>query len=73
MADGVLLVARPGVVDSASATAAKSLLGRSEARILGMIANAVNLKQEPGNYYSNFRGGQDVVETGKGNEQWVYK
>lgn len=75
MADGVLLVARPGVVDSASATAAKSLLERSEARILGMIANAVNLKQESGNhfYYSNVRGGQDVVETAKGNEQWVYK
>ncbi|MBW4593979.1 MAG: polysaccharide biosynthesis tyrosine autokinase [Brasilonema angustatum HA4187-MV1] len=74
MADGVLLVARPGVVDSASATAAKSLLGRSEARILGMIANAVNVKHEPGNYYySNVRGGKDVVETGTGNEQWVYK
>ncbi|NMG18277.1 GumC family protein [Brasilonema bromeliae] len=75
MADGVLLVARPGVVDSASATAAKSLLERSEARILGMIANAVNLKQESANhfYYSNVRGGQDVVETAKGNEQWVYK
>ncbi|KAB8334033.1 polysaccharide biosynthesis tyrosine autokinase [Scytonema tolypothrichoides VB-61278] len=75
MADGVLLVARPGVVDSASATAAKSLLERSEARILGMIANAVNLKQESGNhfYYSNVRGGQDVIETAKGNEQWVYK
>ncbi|MBW4628502.1 MAG: polysaccharide biosynthesis tyrosine autokinase [Brasilonema octagenarum HA4186-MV1] len=75
MADGVLLVARPGVVDSASATAAKSLLGRSEARILGMIANAVNLKQESGNhfYYSNVRGEQDVVKTGMGNEQWVYK
>ncbi|QDL06945.1 lipopolysaccharide biosynthesis protein [Brasilonema octagenarum UFV-E1] len=75
MADGVLLVARPGVVDSASATAAKSLLGRSEARILGMIANAVNFKQESGNhfYYSNVRGEQDVVKTGMGNEQWVYK
>ncbi|NJM70246.1 MAG: polysaccharide biosynthesis tyrosine autokinase [Scytonema sp. RU_4_4] len=75
MADGVLLVVRPGVVDSASATAAKSLLERSEAKILGMIANAVNVKQEPGGYfyYSNPQGGQSIAKTEIETEQWTYK
>ena len=53
MADGVLLVVRPGVVDSASAAAAKSLLARSEANILGLVANGVNVKHEPGYFYYN--------------------
>ncbi len=51
MADGILLVTRPGVLDSPSAAAAKSLLERSEANVLGIIANAVNVKQEPGSYF----------------------
>jgi succinoglycan biosynthesis transport protein ExoP len=60
MVDGVLLVVRPGVVDSASANAAKSLLMRSEANILGIVANGVNVKHEPDSYfyYSNPRSGQ---------------
>ncbi|MFB2767702.1 GumC family protein [Pelatocladus sp. BLCC-F211] len=51
MADGILLVTRPGVLDSPSAAAAKSLLERSEANVLGIIANAVNAKQEPSSYF----------------------
>ncbi len=51
MADGILLVTRPGVLDSPSAAAAKSLLERSEANVLGIIANAVNTKQEPSSYF----------------------
>jgi polysaccharide biosynthesis transport protein len=51
LADGVLLVVRPGVVNSASAKAAKSLLERSEANVLGLVANGVNLKQEPDSYF----------------------
>jgi polysaccharide biosynthesis transport protein len=75
MADGVLLVVRPGVVDSASATAAKSLLERSDANILGMIANAVNVKHEPDSYfyYSSPRVGQSVLETEVETEQWTHK
>lgn len=75
MVDGVLLVARPRVVDSASATAAKSLLERSEANILGIIANAVNVKQEPESYfyYSDSRTVKDVTETTIDREQWVAK
>jgi polysaccharide biosynthesis transport protein len=50
VADGVLVIVRPGVADSASAAAAKSLLVRSEANVLGIVANGVNTKHEPGNY-----------------------
>ncbi|MEM7726986.1 MAG: polysaccharide biosynthesis tyrosine autokinase [Cyanobacteria bacterium P01_A01_bin.45] len=51
MVDGVLMVARPGVVDSKSAIAAKSLLTRSDAQVLGLVANAVNIKHQRGNYF----------------------
>lgn len=51
MADGVILVVRPGVLDSASATAAKSLLARSEPNVLGIVANGVNVKREPDSYF----------------------
>lgn len=49
--DGVLVVVRPGVADSASALAAKTLLMRSEANVLGMVANCVNIKHEPDRYF----------------------
>ena len=51
MTDGVILVVRPGVLDSASATAAKSLLSRSEPNVLGIVANGVNVKREPDSYF----------------------
>ncbi len=51
MADGALVVVRPGLVNSNSATAAKSLLARSEANVLGIVANGVNIKYEPQNYF----------------------
>ncbi|RAM51866.1 MAG: lipopolysaccharide biosynthesis protein [Hapalosiphonaceae cyanobacterium JJU2] len=64
MADGILLVTRPGVLDSPSAGAAKSLLERSEANVLGIIANAVNVKQEPNSYfyYSSLRDRKSVAD-----------
>jgi capsular exopolysaccharide synthesis family protein len=67
MVDGVLIVVRPGVVDSNTATAAKSLLARSEANILGIVANAVNVKHEPDNYFyynsSRTENGVEKVDT----------
>lgn len=51
MADGVLVVVRPGVADSASVAAAKSLLSRSEPNILGLVANGVNVRYEPDSYF----------------------
>ena len=53
MVDGVLFVVRPGLVNSNSATAGKSLLARSEANVLGIVANGVNIKYEPRNYFYN--------------------
>ncbi|BAZ09684.1 capsular exopolysaccharide family protein [Calothrix sp. NIES-4071] len=75
MLDGILLVVQPGIVDSASANAAKNLLKRSEANILGIVANAVNLKQEPSAYfhYSKPRIGQEVLDVEIVNKQRVYK
>ncbi|MBW4633783.1 MAG: polysaccharide biosynthesis tyrosine autokinase [Iphinoe sp. HA4291-MV1] len=41
MADGVLLVVRPGVVDSVNAAFAKELLEKSGQNVLGQVVNAV--------------------------------
>jgi len=75
MVDGVLLVAQPGVLDLASATAAKSLLERSEANILGIIANGVDVKQEPDSYlyHTKRRVGQSVAQTEMEISQLMYK
>lgn len=54
MADGVLLVVRPGVVDSVNATFAKEFLEKSGQNILGQIVNGVIPQNEPHNcYYIN--------------------
>ena len=60
MVDGVLLVVRPGLVNSNSATAGKSLLARSEANVLGIVANGVNIKYEPRNYFYNSESSSEV-------------
>ncbi len=75
MVDGVLLVAQPGVLDLASATAAKSLLDRSEAHVLGIIANGVDVKQEPDSYFyhSKRRVGQSITQTEREIEPLMYK
>lgn len=75
MVDGVLLVARPNVVSKASAKAAKSLLERSEANILGIVANAVNVKHEPDSYFYYYepKGVQDAAQTQISDEQWIYR
>jgi capsular exopolysaccharide synthesis family protein len=49
---GVLLVLRPRMVDSASAVAAKSLLARADAKVLGFIANGVDVRNEHDDYVS---------------------
>jgi capsular exopolysaccharide synthesis family protein len=45
--DGILLVVRPGVVDSDSANAAKDYLTQSNQKVLGIVINGVDLKSEP--------------------------
>ncbi len=46
MTDGVLLVARPGVLDSNSADVAKDLLERSGQNVLGLVVNGANLESD---------------------------
>ncbi|WP_017298467.1 GumC family protein [Nodosilinea nodulosa] len=58
MSDGVLLVLRPRKVDSANAIAAKSFLERSQANVLGVVANGVDINNEHGDYVSRIRAGE---------------
>lgn len=58
MSDGVLLVLRPRRVDSANALAAKSFLERSQANVLGVVANGVDINNEHGDYVSRIRAGE---------------
>ena len=51
MTDGVLLVARPGVVNSTSAAGAKELLERSSQKVLGLVINGVLVENEPDSYF----------------------
>jgi capsular exopolysaccharide synthesis family protein len=51
MTDGVLFVARPNVLDSTSAKAAKELLERSSQKVLGLVVNGVILENEPDSYF----------------------
>lgn len=46
MTDGILLVSRPGVIDSGSATAARDMLERSSQKVLGLLINGVIEKNE---------------------------
>lgn len=51
LTDGMLLVVRPGIIDSASASAAKEFLKQSDQHVLGMVINGVNVKSEPDSYF----------------------
>ncbi|MEM9004842.1 MAG: polysaccharide biosynthesis tyrosine autokinase [Cyanobacteria bacterium P01_F01_bin.86] len=52
MADGILLVARPRMVDYAQGRIAKETLLQSRQQVLGLVANGVNPANEPdGHFY----------------------
>ena len=51
MADGVLLVVRPGVVDADSGAFSKEFLERSGQNVLGQVLNGVMPENEPYSYY----------------------
>jgi polysaccharide biosynthesis transport protein len=51
MADGVLLVVRPGVVDTLNASVARELLEKSGQNVIGQVVNGVITKNEPHSYY----------------------
>ncbi len=75
MTDGVLLVARPGVIDSTSAAAAKESLERCGQNILGLVVNGVILENESDSYFYYAKGysgkedsktrAQDISNVGK--------
>ncbi|MDZ7957619.1 MAG: polysaccharide biosynthesis tyrosine autokinase [Aulosira sp. DedQUE10] len=52
LVDGILLVVRPGVVDSAAAAATKTLLAQSGQRVLGMVVNGITAGSSYGGYYA---------------------
>jgi Mrp family chromosome partitioning ATPase len=51
MTDGILFVARPGVLDRVSAAAAKDFLAQSGQEILGLVVNGVRVENEPASYF----------------------
>lgn len=51
LADGILLVVRPGLVDAGSATFTKGLLTQSGQTVLGMVVNGVIAKNDPHSSY----------------------
>ncbi|MBG1269806.1 GumC family protein [Nostoc sp. WHI] len=50
MTDGILLVARPGVIDSNSANATQEMLERSNYNVLGLVVNGIIEKNESSSY-----------------------
>ncbi|WP_373540205.1 GumC family protein [Chamaesiphon sp.] len=52
IADGLLLVARPGVIDANSANAALEKLKMAHTNVLGLIVNGVIAKNESADYFS---------------------
>lgn len=51
MADGILLVVKPGQVDQNKAQFARDILAQSGQNVLGIIINGVSSKAEPNTYY----------------------
>ncbi len=49
--DGILLVVRPGSIDTVSATAARELLIKSGQNVLGLVVNDLNIENEPDSYF----------------------
>ncbi|NJR74106.1 MAG: polysaccharide biosynthesis tyrosine autokinase, partial [Scytonema sp. CRU_2_7] len=56
MTDGVLFVARPGVLNFTSAQASKELLERSGQKVLGLVVNGLILENEPDSYFHFTKG-----------------
>jgi capsular exopolysaccharide synthesis family protein len=64
MTDGVLLVARPGVINSTSAATAKESLERSGQNVLGLVINGVILENESDSYFyyaKDYSGKEDAT------------
>ncbi|MFM2431054.1 MAG: hypothetical protein RLZZ511_2267 [Cyanobacteriota bacterium] len=53
--DGVLLVVRPGTIDSNSAEEAKRIMSQSNLELLGIVTNGVAIENEPDSYLKRAR------------------
>jgi Mrp family chromosome partitioning ATPase len=53
IADGVVLVTRPGLSDSINSKVAKEYLDQSGQNIMGIVVNGVLRENEPHSYYSH--------------------
>jgi polysaccharide biosynthesis transport protein len=53
--DGVLLVVRPGTIDSNSAEEAKRIMAQSNLELLGIVTNGVAIENEPDSYLKRAR------------------
>jgi Mrp family chromosome partitioning ATPase len=51
LADGIMLVVRPGAVNSTALINTRNILEQSGETVLGMVANGVNTKMNYGSYY----------------------
>jgi capsular exopolysaccharide synthesis family protein len=51
LTDGIVLVSRMGAVNFSSAQNAKEYLGQAEQKVLGLVINDVNPKDEPDSYF----------------------
>lgn len=67
MTDGILLVTRPGLVDSGSAQSAKDALERAGQKVLGLVINGVIPENEPDSYYYYYA--QDYYGENSGDQQ----
>jgi Mrp family chromosome partitioning ATPase len=63
MTDGVLLVVRPGVVDTISARRSKEFLEQSGQHVLGQVVNGFDPDREQYNYYYLSERSEDDVST----------
>jgi polysaccharide biosynthesis transport protein len=61
MTDGILLVVNPTVVDSTSANSTKEFIAQSGQKVLGMVINGVNVRNEPDSYF--YYAGEQGEET----------
>ena len=53
MTDGILLVARPGVIDYKSADAVQDMLKQSVQNVLGLVVNGIVEKKEFSSYFAH--------------------
>jgi capsular exopolysaccharide synthesis family protein len=65
VADGMLLVVRPGVVDTVSATASKAFLEQSAQNVLGIVVNGIVIDNEPDSYFHHAKSYSEDLKPSK--------